>query len=55
MGLGSIFLTGAPDEVLWGDRLSSGKLRHDVGEREGEATQVLPGRLGSQEGAELAL
>ena len=24
---------GAPDEVFWGERLSFGKLRHDVGER----------------------
>ena len=35
---------GVPDEVFRGDRLSVGKLRHDVGEREGEAAQVLPGR-----------
>ena len=44
---------GAPDEVFRGGRLSSSKLHHDVGEREGEAAQVLPGRLGSQEDAEL--
>ena len=29
---------GALDEVFWGERFSSGKLRHDVGKREGEAT-----------------
>ena len=28
---------GSPDEVFRGQRLSSGKLRHDIGEREGEA------------------
>ena len=27
---------GAPNEVFWGERLSSGKLRHDIGKREGE-------------------
>jgi len=27
---------GAPDEVFWGERLSSGKLCHDIGEQEGE-------------------
>ena len=27
---------GAPDEVFRGERLSFGKLRHDVGERDGE-------------------
>ena len=27
---------GAPDEVFRGEQLSSGKLRHDIGEREGE-------------------
>ena len=46
---------GAPDEVFQGEWLSSGKLCHDVGEREGEAAQVLLGWSGSQEGAELAL
>ena len=46
---------GAPDEVFRGERLSSGKLRHDVGEREGEVAQVLLGRSGSQECAELVL
>jgi len=46
---------GPPDEVFWGEWLSSGKLCHDVGEREGEVAQVLLGRPGSQEGAELAL
>ena len=46
---------GALDEVFQRERLSSGKLCHDVGEREGEVAQVLPGRLGSQKGAELAL
>ena len=28
---------GAPDEVFLGEQLSSGKLHHDIGEREGEA------------------
>ena len=46
---------GALDEVFRGERLSSGKLHHDVGEREGEVAQVLPGWSGSQEGAELVL
>ena len=46
---------GAPDEVFWGERLYPGKLRHNIGERECEVTQVFPGRLGSREGAELAL
>ena len=32
---------GALDEVFWGERLSSGKLRHDISEREDEAAQVL--------------
>lgn len=45
----------APDEVFQGERLSSGKLCHDVGEREGEAVHVLLGRLGSQEGTKLTL
>ena len=34
---------GAPDEVFRGERFRSGKLRYDVGEREVEAAQVLPG------------
>ena len=38
---------GAPDEVFRRERLSSDKLRHDVGERQGEVAQVLPGLLGS--------
>ena len=38
---------GALDEVFRGERLSSGKLRHEVGEREGEVAQVLLGRSGS--------
>ena len=46
---------GAPDEVFKRERLPSGKLRHDVGEREGEVVQTLPGWLGSQEDAELTL
>ena len=46
---------GTPDEVFWGEGLSPGKLRHDIGEREGDVVQVLPGRSGSQEGVELAL
>ena len=44
---------GAPDEVFQGEQLSPGKLCHDLGERGGEVAQVLPGRLGSQEDAEL--
>ena len=46
---------GALDEAFRGEWLSSGKLHHDVGEREGEAAQVLLGWSGSQEGAELTL
>ena len=46
---------GAPNEVFRGERLSPGKLRHDIGEREGEVAQALLGRLGSQEDAELTL
>ena len=46
---------GASDEVFRRERLSSSKLCHDIGEREGEVAQVLPGRSGFQEGAELAL
>ena len=46
---------GAPDEVFRREWLPSSKLCHDVGEREGEVAQVLLGRPGSQEGAELAL
>ena len=46
---------GAPDEVFRGEWLSPGKLRHDIGEREGKVVQALPGRLGSQEDAELTL
>ena len=46
---------GALDEVFRGERLSFSKLRLDVGEREGEVVQVLPGWSGSQEGTELAL
>ena len=38
---------GAPDEVFRGERLSSGKLRHDIGEQEVEVAQVLLGRSGS--------
>ena len=44
---------GALDEVFRGEQLSSGKMRHDIGKREGEVAQVLPGRSGSQEGVEL--
>ena len=36
---------GASDEVFRGERLSLGKLRHDVGKQEGEVAQVLPGQL----------
>ena len=46
---------GVPGEIFQGERLSSGKLRHDVGEREGEVAQVLSGQSGSQEVTELAL
>ena len=46
---------GTLDEVFWGEWLSSGMLRHDVGEQEGEVAQVLSGRSRSQEGEELAL
>ena len=46
---------GTPDDVFWGERLSSSKLRHDIGEREGKVAQVLLGRSVSQEGTELAL
>jgi len=38
---------GALDEVFQRERLSSGKLRHDIGKREGKEAQVLSGRLGS--------
>ena len=46
---------GAPNGVFRRERVPSGKLRHDVGEREGEVAQVLPGRSGSQEDAEPSL
>jgi len=46
---------GAPNEVFQRERLPSSKLCHNVGEQEGEATQVLLGRPGSQEDAELVL
>jgi len=46
---------GALDEVFRRGWLSSSKLRLDVGKREGEVAQVLPGRSRSQEGTELAL
>ena len=38
---------GAPNEVFQRERLPSHKLCHDVGEREGEVAQVLPGWSGS--------
>ena len=38
---------GAPNEVFRGERLSSGKLCHDIDEREDEAAQVLLGQSGS--------
>ena len=38
---------GAPDEVFRGEGLSPSKLCHDIGEREGEVVQVLPGWSGS--------
>ena len=34
---------GAPDEVFRREWLPSCKLRHDIGEREGEVAQVLSG------------
>ena len=37
---------GAPDAVFWGERLSSGKPCHDIGEREGEVVQVPPETVG---------
>ena len=46
---------GAPDKVFRGEQLSSGKLGHDVSEREGETAQVLLGRSGCQECIELVL
>ena len=46
---------GTLDEVFRRERLPSSKLCHNVGEQEGEATQVLLGRPGSQEDAELVL
>ena len=46
---------GALDEVFQGERLSPGKLCHDIGEREGEVAWVLLGRSGSKEGTEQAL
>ena len=38
---------GAPEEVFRGEGLSPSKLCHDIGEREGEVVQVLPGWSGS--------
>jgi hypothetical protein len=38
-----------------GDRLFADKLRHDVGERDGESAQVLPGWVRPQIDSELAL
>ena len=38
---------GAPNEVFWGELLSPGKLRHDIGERDGEMAKVLLGQSGS--------
>ena len=46
---------GAPDEVCQREWLPSSKLRHDVGEREGEVAQVFSEWPGPQEGTELAL
>ena len=46
---------GVPGEIFRGERLPSSKLCHDVGEGQGEAAHILPGRSGSQEGIELAL
>ena len=34
---------GMPIEDIWGDRLSSRELRHDVGEQEQNSTQVVLG------------
>ena len=46
---------GIPGEVFLGERLLSGKLHHDIGEREGKVAQILLGWSGSKEGIELAL
>jgi hypothetical protein len=46
---------GIPGKASWGERFYSGKLRHDVGERENKVAQILLGWSGSQEGVELAL
>lgn len=46
---------GVPGERVRGDRLSAGELSHGVGTGEGEGTQVLPGRVRSQEDSELVL
>jgi hypothetical protein len=46
---------GVPDKASQGEWFSSGKLRHDIGEREREAAQILLGWSRSQEGVKLAL
>jgi hypothetical protein len=46
---------GALGQSVRGERLSAGKLRHDVDEREGESPQVLLGRVRSQVHGKLAL
>jgi hypothetical protein len=38
---------GALGQSVWGERLSTGELRHDVNEGEGEGMQVLLGRVRS--------
>ena len=38
---------GIPGDIFWGERLPSGKPRHDIGEGEGEAAHILPGWSGS--------
>ena len=46
---------GAPYEVFRREGFPSGEPRHDIGVREGEAAWVLPGWLGSNGDARLAL
>jgi hypothetical protein len=46
---------GILGEDIWGDRLPTDELCHDVGEGEGEGAQVFPRWVRSQIGSELAL
>jgi hypothetical protein len=46
---------GVLGKSVRGEQLSVGELRHDVDEREGEGTQVLPGWVRSQVDGELVL